>query len=230
MNWIDEGIVLAIKHCGDSVRLITIFTRHYGKINAMLYKKEKISIFDNVCIEYRVKISGGLGYIIVKSCKSNWVLIMHSERKLLVCQAICFALNTYFCQHIEYTSLFDIVKKIFERLPNVDEMQALCMYTFFDFKLLYTLGYGFDHVCRCGNKTCVIGYSGDAFCASCDRLSEKFIIPEIWQKWINGDFDFCSIDNMLSSMKIVDYFLGKYINSAGINVFKSMIIKSLIKY
>ncbi|MDR0695417.1 MAG: recombination protein O N-terminal domain-containing protein [Holosporales bacterium] len=147
ISWTDTGIVLSSRDHTEKYRLITIFTATHGKMTAMFSSstpRGRFSIFSAVEIDYSSKSEISLGFWRLRSEKQNWVLSIHSQNHMLVCQSMCQLLNKVLPHGMPYERLFRVVQHIIENMQRFSETDVLLVYAYFEFILLHDIGFGVD--------------------------------------------------------------------------------------
>jgi hypothetical protein len=145
--WTDQGLVLSSKNHAEKYRLVNIFTNLHGKITALVSSTaihSKFSILSSVEVDYSARNEISLGFWKLKKEKQSWMRSMHFKTHIFACQSMCFLLNRALSPAVPYNNLFNFVHDIIDNLAKFSNSEILRIYSYFEFALLHTIGFGID--------------------------------------------------------------------------------------
>ena len=224
--WADSGIVLSSRKHGEKYKIVNIFTKSQGKASGMmtLSKRNNLSLFSDVCVEWSSKNSDSLGFWKVQNEKQNWIFAINNQTNILACQSICFVLDKVLPYGVCSQKLFEFISFLSSELHNFSKIEILNLYAYFEFLLLNNIGYGMelDRCCVCGKveelhymspKT---GHGASNVCASI-HANKLFEIPQSWNFWKDN-----KIDNIISASRITKEDVRNSLNITGYFIEKNV--------
>ncbi|WP_067139836.1 DNA repair protein RecO [Oceanivirga salmonicida] len=122
----DEALVLKRKNVNESNVSISLFTKKYGKINAIAYgvrstnKKEKISLNPISYIECELKKTNDNYILMNYNMKIGYNKIYSNIDKLQMAMYVVYTLNKILTYSVVEHLLYDRVEKVLNYLENID--------------------------------------------------------------------------------------------------------------
>ncbi|MBR1479493.1 MAG: recombination protein O N-terminal domain-containing protein [Alphaproteobacteria bacterium] len=144
VSWSDIGIVLSSRKHGEKYKIINVFTKGHGRFSAMSSvgrSGNTFAIFSNVELAYSAKTADNLGFWKLLNERQNWIFSFNSQNHILVCQAICYALDRLLPVGAPYPGLFAFVDYVSRSLQNFSEKGVLLLYVYFENILVGELGF-----------------------------------------------------------------------------------------
>lgn len=146
ITWNDTGIVLTSKLHGEKYKVVTIFTKKHGKVRAFAYKTRAPTFtnFAKVEISYSVSDTNSIGFWRLISEESTWIASIRLGNHLLVCQSICYILDSLMPQHSCDTKIFNLTENISATIKNFNATDVLLIYAYFELSLLESIGFSLN--------------------------------------------------------------------------------------
>ena len=113
VSWSDIGVVLSSRKHGEKYKIINVFTKGHGRFSAMSSIGKggnTFGVFSNVELAYSAKTADNLGFWKLLNERQNWIFSFNSQNHILVCQAICYALDRLLPVGAPYPGLFAFVR------------------------------------------------------------------------------------------------------------------------
>lgn len=200
--WKDNGIVLSERKHGENYKIIDIFTHSHGIISSLanVSKFQRFAKLSSVKIEHISKDNFSIGFWKLLDEKQNYIYVIKSEKRMIVCQGICFALKKTLPQGVPHTRLFAFVEDFITSIDDFSDKDVLTLYAYFEFLLLEETGY-----------SVVLNNNS----------------PKLWNSWKNGKiFAERTVECIKNSLNQTGVNLSKHLISID-NYFRSLIIKSI---
>ncbi len=125
----DEAIVLKRKNVNDTNVSISLFTKKYGKINAIAYgvrsanKKEKISLNPISYIHCELKKTNDNYILSNYNMKKGYNKIYSNIDKLQIALYVVYTLNKTLIYSVVENELYERVEKVLDYLEQIDKMK-----------------------------------------------------------------------------------------------------------
>ncbi|MFV0627243.1 MAG: DNA repair protein RecO [Alphaproteobacteria bacterium] len=228
MNIVDEGYIIDLRKHGDKSLILTVLTKHNGKLIGYVkgaLNKKTFSTFqlgNLVHIQGYARLDENMLSFKVELISPIAVSFMSSPQKLEVLSSFCALCHDCFVEKEPLERFFYYVDSFFS---FINEENWLTHYAFFEYHLLNFLGVGLDlSECSATGVTENLEYvspkSGKAVCATAgepykDRLYKfpRFVVEN---NYMPSDLE------VLDLLEMTEFFLNK-------NFFKAHGLKFPIK-
>ena len=226
MEIADYGIIVSSESSCENGCVLVLFSQNYGKISGY-FKRTGYTIpqIGDLCyfrIQKRIDVQ--LGQINIELIKStNHAFRLANRTRLLTIKSICEIINMYIYCEDTYEDLY------LETVNCIENICDLKRYALWELIVLQNLGYGLDLAkCCITSQTDGLTYispkTGKAVVQKIgERYKDKlFKIPHFWLNEYNP-----VIKDIIESLKITGYFLGKLNEHIGLNkhpIFRSMLL------
>lgn len=172
MKFNDEGYIINIRKHGDTSIIITMLTKHHGKITGYVkngLNKKTLSTYqlgNLVNIEAYSRVEENMLSLKVELISPNSVNFMSDLKKLETLSSLCSLCNDCLQEKEPLDRFFYMVDSFFS---FINEDNWLAHYAFFEYFLLDFLGVGLDlSECSATGTTCNLEFvspkSGKAVC------------------------------------------------------------------
>lgn len=144
-NFKTEGIVLKRANYGEADRILTIFTKHFGKITAIAKgirrttsrKGGNLELFNQV----RIFVAQGRNMDLITEAETinsfrDW---RKDLKKVAVAYQLCELIDKLSAEGVENDEVYEILINYFSNLPSITNYQLLI--TDFELSLLQSLGF-----------------------------------------------------------------------------------------
>lgn len=215
MQFSDEGYIIKMRRHGESSLILTVLTRHNGKVVGYVKNclhKKNLGIYqlgNSINLNAYARLEDNLYSFHVDLLRPDAVNFLSSPERLAALGALCELCNDCLPEKEDTESFFNIIDNFFK---HILEDNWKTYYSYFEFYLLDYLGIGLD-LSECsatGSRTdlkYVSPKSGKAVCASAgDPYKNRlFTYPRyiVEKNYFPGNNE---IDNVL---KMTEFFLNK---------------------
>lgn len=211
MQWVDEGIILAIKPLEEKTAILSVITKSQGLHKGVVTLTKKMSPLEVGCLvqaTWKARLSHHLGMYKIEVTDSPFARILTMHKRILVLKGITTLLDFALPERHPYENIYLLLKSTCANLHHAD---SLYQYALFEYVLVHELGFGFDL-----SKCALCGYAKDiAFlspktgrgaCFECGKLHAHKALPFPW-----GLFDKDPTDKKIhQSLEITGFFLQEY--------------------
>lgn len=218
MEWQDDGIVLSVRHHGESARIATVLTRGHGRHAGLLRgngagKGGAVQPGQLVRVDWRGRLSEHLGYFSLESVGHPASLMLDDRARLAALACVCALTDTALPEREPHPNLFEATRILLFHMPDLPEPQAWgALYVRWETGLLAEMGYGIDlESCAATGDTIGLSHvsprSGRAVSAAAaapyaDRLLPLpgFLVPG---RGMSGD----PLGDVLAGLALTGHFL-----------------------
>lgn len=137
----DEGLVLSLRHHGESGLILNLFTHHYGRYAGLIHTKTPLQIGTLVSAIWRARLPEHLGNFTCETLDPISVRYLDDKARLAAISCLC-ALLTESLPEREALPLF--YEDVWTFLTALDMLDWQSKYVRLEAKLLTFLGFGMD--------------------------------------------------------------------------------------
>jgi DNA repair protein RecO (recombination protein O) len=151
MDWQDDGVVLSVRHHGESARIVALLTEHHGRHAGLLRGSGNsargggLQPGQVVRADWRARLSEQLGYFSLESLGHPAALMLDDPARLAALSAVCALIDTALPEREPHPALFNATRSLFTlmaEMPDPGDWGAL--YVRWEVGLLAEMGYGID--------------------------------------------------------------------------------------
>lgn len=142
-----EGIVLKRSNYGEADRILTVFTKHYGKIKILAKGVRRIKSRRGPNIELFnwavlfVTKGRNLDLLSEAEVKNSFSPLKDNLKKIGLCYQLCELIDGLCPEKQEQRRVFDLLTETLKTLDNPDHGLSMALLTTFELRLLQELGY-----------------------------------------------------------------------------------------
>lgn len=150
MEWQDDGVVLSVRHHGESARIVALLTEHHGRHAGLLRgsgatRGGSIQVGQIVRADWRARLSEQLGYFSLESLGHPAALILDDPARLAALSSVCALVDTALPEREPHPALFNATRTLFTLLAEMPEPGDWgALYVRWEIGLLAEMGYGID--------------------------------------------------------------------------------------
>jgi DNA repair protein RecO (recombination protein O) len=150
MDWQDEGVVLSVRHHGESARIVTLLTESHGRHAGLLRgsgtgRGGALQPGQLVGAEWRARLSEQLGYYTLEALKHPAALMLDDPARLAALRAVCALVDAALPEREPHPNLFGATKALFSLMAEMEEAGDWgALYVRWEMGLLAEMGYGID--------------------------------------------------------------------------------------
>jgi DNA repair protein RecO (recombination protein O) len=150
MDWQDEGVVLSVRHHGESARIVTLLTESHGRHAGLLRgsgtgRGGALQPGQLVGAEWRARLSEQLGYYTLEALKHPAALMLDDPARLAALRAVCALVDAALPEREPHPNLFGATKALFGLMAEMDDPADWgALYVRWEIGLLAEMGYGID--------------------------------------------------------------------------------------
>lgn len=150
MDWQDEGVVLSVRHHGESARIVTLLTESYGRHAGLLRgsgtgRGGALQPGQLVGAEWRARLSEQLGYYTLEALKHPAALMLDDPARLAALRAVCALVDAALPEREPHPNLFGATKALFSLMAEMEDTGDWgALYVRWETGLLAEMGYGID--------------------------------------------------------------------------------------
>ncbi|QDO98597.1 DNA repair protein RecO [Ferrovibrio terrae] len=150
MDWQDEGVVLSVRHHGESARIVTLLTESYGRHAGLLRgsgtgRGGALQPGQLVGAEWRARLSEQLGYYTLEALKHPAALMLDDPARLAALRAVCALVDAALPEREPHPNLFGATKALFALMAEMEDPGDWgALYVRWETGLLAEMGYGID--------------------------------------------------------------------------------------
>lgn len=150
MDWQDEGVVLSVRHHGESARIVTLLTESYGRHAGLLRgsgtgRGGALQPGQLVGAEWRARLSEQLGYFTLEALRHPAALMLDDPARLAALRAVCALVDAALPEREPHPNLFGATKALFSLMAEMEDTGDWgALYVRWETGLLAEMGYGID--------------------------------------------------------------------------------------
>jgi len=150
MDWQDEGVVLSVRHHGESARIVTLLTESHGRHAGLLRgsgtgRGGALQPGQLVGAEWRARLSEQLGYYTLEALKHPAALMLDDPARLAALRAVCALIDAALPEREPHPNLFGATKALFSLMAEMEDPGDWgALYVRWEMGLLAEMGYGID--------------------------------------------------------------------------------------
>lgn len=150
MDWQDEGVVLSVRHHGESARIVTLLTEAHGRHAGLLRgsgtgRGGALQPGQLVGAEWRARLSEQLGYYTLEALKHPAALMLDDPARLAALRAVCALVDAALPEREPHPNLFGATRALFGLMAEMDDAGDWgALYVRWEMGLLAEMGYGID--------------------------------------------------------------------------------------
>lgn len=150
MDWQDEGVVLSVRHHGESARIVTLLTEHHGRHAGLLRgsgtgRGGALQPGQLVGAEWRARLSEQLGYYTLEALRHPAALMLDDPARLAALRAACALIDAAVSEREPHPNLFAATRSLFSLMAEMEEPGDWgALYVRWETGLLAEMGYGID--------------------------------------------------------------------------------------
>ncbi|PJI37407.1 DNA repair protein RecO [Ferrovibrio sp.] len=150
MDWQDEGVVLSVRHHGESARIVTLLTESHGRHAGLLRgsgtgRGGALQPGQLVGAEWRARLSEQLGYYTLEALKHPAALMLDDPARLAALRAVCALVDAALPEREPHPNLFGATKALLGLMAEMEETGDWgALYVRWEMGLLAEMGYGID--------------------------------------------------------------------------------------
>jgi len=150
MEWQDDGVVLSVRHHGESARIVALLTEHHGRHAGLLRgsgaaRGGSIQVGQIVRADWRARLSEQLGYFTLESLGHPAALILDDPARLAALSSVCALVDAALPEREPHPALFNATHSLFTLLSEMPEPGDWgALYVRWEIGLLAEMGYGID--------------------------------------------------------------------------------------
>ena len=144
MNWQDEGFLLSKIKFRENAHIINVFTNDRGKVSGIVYGgtsrkiRNFLQISNKIFIIYSSKSENKLGYFKTELVEAISPKYFNNKKKTAALMSLSAMLNLLLPEAQPYKKLY---KSLDELLHNLDRLDWIVLYIYWELKLLKELGF-----------------------------------------------------------------------------------------
>jgi DNA repair protein RecO (recombination protein O) len=144
MNWQDEGFLLSKIKFRENANIINVFTNDRGKVSGIVYGgtsrkiRNFLQISNKIFIIYSSKSENKLGYFKTELVEAISPKYFNNKKKTAALMSLSAMLNLLLPEAQPYKKLY---KSLDELLHNLDRLDWIVLYIYWELKLLKELGF-----------------------------------------------------------------------------------------
>ena len=144
MNWQDEGFLLSKIKFRENANIINVFTSDRGKVSGIVYGgtsrkiRNFLQISNKIFIIYSSKSEIRLGYFKTELVEAISPKYFNDKKKTAALMSLSTMLNLLLPESQPYKKLY---KSLDELLYNLDRVDWIVLYVYWELKLLKELGF-----------------------------------------------------------------------------------------
>ena len=144
MNWQDEGFLLSKIKFRENANIINVFTNDRGKVSGIVYGgtsrkiRNFLQISNKIFIIYSSKSENKLGYFKTELVEAISPKYFNNKKKTAALMSLSTMLNLLLPESQPYKKLY---KSLDELLRNLDRLDWIVLYIYWELKLLKELGF-----------------------------------------------------------------------------------------
>lgn len=186
-----QAIVLKRKNTKEADRILTLYTKKYGKIQALGkgVKKTTSKLAGHLEPFYLIQVSlvEGKTFKIISDAKTinNFKEIRDDLKKTTLAYFICEVIDKMTVENEENIAVFNLTKKTFEFLSREEKIDLVLSYFLFNFLSYIGFKPSFDYCVRCqksikGEKNLFFSYKdGGVVHQKCATKEDVLISPNL---------------------------------------------------
>lgn len=150
MDWQDEGVVLSVRHHGESARIVTLLTESHGRHAGLLRgsgtgRGGALQPGQIVRAEWRARLAEQLGYYTLDPLSHPAALMLDDPARLAALRSVCALIDAAVSEREAHPNLFGATKVLFTLMAEMDEPGDWgALYVRWEIGLLAEMGYGID--------------------------------------------------------------------------------------
>lgn len=154
MEWQDDGVVLSVRHHGESARIVALLTEHHGRHAGLLRGSGTgqgrslggaLQPGQIVRADWRARLSEQLGYFTLESLGHPAALILDDPARLAALSAVCALVDAALPEREPHPALFNATRSLFTLMAEMSEPGDWgALYVRWEIGLLAEMGYGID--------------------------------------------------------------------------------------
>jgi DNA repair protein RecO (recombination protein O) len=150
MDWQDEGVVLSVRHHGESARIVTLLTESHGRHAGLLRgsgtgRGGALQPGQLVGAEWRARLSEQLGYYTLEALKHPAALMLDDPARLAALRAACALIDAAVSEREPHPNLFAATRSLFSLMAEMEDTGDWgALYVRWETGLLAEMGYGID--------------------------------------------------------------------------------------
>lgn len=150
MDWQDEGVVLSVRHHGESARIVTLLTEAHGRHAGLLRgsgasRGGSIQVGQIVRADWRARLSEQLGYYTLESLGHPGAMMLDDPARLAALRASCALIDAAVSEREPHPNLFAATRTLFTLMAEMDDPGDWgALYVRWETGLLAEMGYGID--------------------------------------------------------------------------------------
>lgn len=224
----DEGYLIAQRRFSESKNLLSVFTKHHGRVDgiAPLYKKNPLDLGAHVRMKWSAKLPHQLGFMEVDLLTSSARLLQnvspsHAYTTLLMIQSAFALLGKTLVLHHAYPVLYEALLLL---------MRSLTLSSYFDFErsFLRELGFGLslDQCVVTGEKENLLYISPKSGCAVSQSAGKAYAdklltYPKLLDATTAQDY---SPFDITQALQVLGYFIQKHLLSGDLPLPRQMLL------
>lgn len=150
MDWQDDGVVLSVRHHGESARIVTLLTESHGRHAGLLRgsgtgRGGALQPGQLVRADWRARLSEQLGYYTLEALKHPAALMLDDPARLAALRAVCALIDAAVSEREPHPNLFAATRSLFALMAEMDAPGDWgALYVRWEIGLLAEMGYGID--------------------------------------------------------------------------------------
>ncbi|MCW0233419.1 MAG: DNA repair protein RecO [Ferrovibrio sp.] len=150
MDWQDEGVVLSVRHHGESARIVTLLTEAHGRHAGLLRgsgtgRGGALQPGQIVRADWRARLSEQLGYYTLESLGHPAALMLDDPARLAALRAACALIDAAVSEREPHPNLFAATRSLFSLMAEMEDAGDWgALYVRWEIGLLAEMGYGID--------------------------------------------------------------------------------------
>jgi DNA repair protein RecO (recombination protein O) len=150
MDWQDDGVVLSVRHHGESARIVTLLTEAHGRHAGLLRgsgtgRGGALQPGQIVRAEWRARLAEQLGYYTLEPLSHPASMMLDDPVRLAALRAVCALVDAAVSEREPHPNLFAATRTLFGLMAEMDDPGDWgALYVRWEIGLLAEMGYGID--------------------------------------------------------------------------------------
>jgi DNA repair protein RecO (recombination protein O) len=214
MKWTDSGIILSTRPYGESSRIVSILTPHYGRHSGLIRipkTRSRLSVEAGTFVEatWNARLPEHLGQWSLETLSAMSARLLSMPLGLTALSSACSLTDQCLAERHPYPHLYHLLKELVEDL--VESPHNLVSYVNYELSLLKELGFGLDlSVCAATGQTHDLIYispkTGRSVCQEAGEPYKSQLLP-LPQYWVDEG----AAPDIRASLAVTGYFLTQHL-------------------